>query len=125
MKRVIDKGDFKHFMAKEIEEQPITLKNGINEYVDKSNNDINIYNFPWKINEISSVILIGCGTAYHSCLVAKYWFEQSTSLDVSVDIASEFRYRKIKFKKRLSLRFCFAIRRNCRYICCIRFMQKE
>jgi Glucosamine 6-phosphate synthetase, contains amidotransferase and phosphosugar isomerase domains len=93
-----DKGDYKHFMAKEIEEQPITLKNGINEYVDKSNNDINIYNFPWKINEISSITLIGCGTAYHSCLMAKYWFEELTSLDVNVDIASEFRYRKNRFK---------------------------
>tara|TARA_B100000579_G_scaffold264937_1_gene218427 strand:+ start:168 stop:1988 length:1821 start_codon:yes stop_codon:yes gene_type:complete len=95
-----DKGDFKHFMAKEIEEQSITLKNGINEYVDKSNNDINIYNFPWKTSEISSVTLIGCGTAYHSCLMAKYWFEELTSLDVNVDIASEFRYRKNRFKKK-------------------------
>ena len=94
-----DKGDYKHFMAKEIDEQPLTLKNGINEYIDKFNNDINIYNFPWKINEISSVTLIGCGTAYHSCLMAKYWFEEITSLDVSVDIASEFRYRKNRFKK--------------------------
>ena len=94
-----DKGDYKHFMAKEIEEQPITLKNGIKEYIDSSNNDINIYNFPWKINEISSITLIGCGTAYHSCLMAKYWFEQLTSLDVNTDIASEFRYRKNKFKK--------------------------
>ncbi len=94
-----DKGDYKHFMAKEIEEQPTTLKNGIKEYVDNANNDINIYNFPWKINEISSITLIGCGTAYHSCLMAKYWFEELTSLDVSVDIASEFRYRKNRFKK--------------------------
>ncbi len=94
-----DKGDYKHFMAKEIEEQPITLKNGIKEYLDNANNDINIYNFPWKINEISSITLIGCGTAYHSCLMAKYWFEELTSLDVSVDIASEFRYRKNRFKK--------------------------
>ena len=94
-----EKGDYKHFMAKEIEEQPTTLKNGINEYIDTLNNDINIYNFPWKINEISSVTLIGCGTAYHSCLMAKYWFEELTSLDVNVDIASEFRYRKNRFKK--------------------------
>ncbi len=94
-----DKGDYKHFMAKEIEEQPITLKNGIKEYLDNSNNDINIYNIPWKKNEISSITLIGCGTAYHSCLMAKYWFEELTSLDVSVDIASEFRYRKNRFKK--------------------------
>jgi glutamine---fructose-6-phosphate transaminase (isomerizing) len=94
-----DKGDYKHFMAKEIEEQPITLKNGIKEYIDTANNDISIYNIPWKKNEINSITLIGCGTAYHSCLMAKYWFEELTSLDVNVDIASEFRYRKNRFKK--------------------------
>ena len=93
-----DKGDFKHFMAKEIEEQPQTLKTGIKEYIDSMNNDINIYNFPWKIDEIKSIMLIGCGTAYHSCLMAKYWFEELTNLDVNIDIASEFRYRKNRFK---------------------------
>ena len=93
-----EKGDFKHFMAKEIEEQPETLRTGIKEYVDNLNNDINIYNFPWKISEIKSITLIGCGTAYHSCLMAKYWFEELTSLDVNIDIASEFRYRKNRFK---------------------------
>jgi glucosamine--fructose-6-phosphate aminotransferase (isomerizing) len=93
-----DKGDFKHFMAKEIEEQPQTLKTGIKEYIDSMNNDINIYNFPWKIDEIRSIMLIGCGTAYHSCLMAKYWFEELTTLDVNIDIASEFRYRKNRFK---------------------------
>ena len=94
-----EKGDFKHFMAKEIEEQPTTVKTGIKEYVDKTNSEINIYNFPWKISEINSITLIGCGTAYHSCLMAKYWFEELTQLDVSIDIASEFRYRKNRFKK--------------------------
>ena len=92
-----DKGDYKHFMAKEIEEQPTTIKNCINEYIDRINSSINIFNFPWKTNEISSITLIGCGTAYHSCLMAKYWFEQLTSINVSVDIASEFRYRKNRF----------------------------
>ena len=94
-----DKGDFKHFMAKEIEEQPTTLKNCIKEYIDNINNDINIYNFPWDLKKISSITLIGCGTAYHSCLMAKYWFEELSSLDVTIDIASEFRYRKNRFKK--------------------------
>ena len=94
-----EKGDFKHFMAKEIEEQPLTIKNGIKEYIDQLNNEINIYNFPWNITDINSIKLIGCGTAYHSCLMAKYWFEELTSLDVSIDIASEFRYRKNKFKE--------------------------
>ena len=86
-------------MAKEIEEQPLTIKNGIKEYIDQLNNEINIYNFPWNITDINSIKLIGCGTAYHSCLMAKYWFEELTSLDVSIDIASEFRYRKNKFKE--------------------------
>ena len=94
-----DKGDYKHFMAKEIDEQPLTIKNCINEYIDKKNNEISIFNFPWKIKDISSITLIGCGTAYHSCLIAKYWFEQLTSFDVHIDIASEFRYRKNRFKK--------------------------
>ena len=88
----------KHVIAKEIEEQPQTLKTGSKEYVDSKNNDINIYNFPWEINEIKSIMLIGCGTAYHSCLMAKYWFEELTNLDVNIDIASEFRYRKNRFK---------------------------
>ena len=94
-----EKGDYKHFMAKEIDEQPNTIKNCVNEYIDKINNDINIFNFPFKEKEINSITLIGCGTAYHSCLIAKYWFEQLTSFDVSIDIASEFRYRKNRFKK--------------------------
>ena len=94
-----DKGDYKHFMAKEIDEQPNVIKNCVNEYVDKINNDINIFNFPWNEKDIKNIILIGCGTAYHSCLVAKYWFEELTDLEVSVDIASEFRYRKNRLKK--------------------------
>ena len=93
-----DKGDYKHFMEKEIDEQPTTIKNCVNEYIDKINKQINIYNFPWNISQIKSLVLIGCGTAYHSCLVAKYWFDEHTSLDVTIDIASEFRYRKLKFK---------------------------
>ena len=94
-----DKGDYKHFMAKEIDEQPNVIKNCVNEYVDKINDEINIFNFPWNEKDIKNIILIGCGTAYHSCLVAKYWFEELTDLEVSVDIASEFRYRKNRLKK--------------------------
>ena len=75
-KNLADKGDYKNFMSKEIFEQPITVKNGINEYVDKIKNDINLYNFPIEPKSIEKIVLIACGTAYHSCLVAKYWFEE-------------------------------------------------
>ena len=94
---VSGKGDYKNFMSKEIFEQPITAKKCISEYTDGLKKDINIYNFPLDPKQINKIILIGCGTAYHSCLVAKYWFEELTSIDVEIDIASEFRYRKIKF----------------------------
>ncbi len=92
-----DKGEYKHFMLKEIFEQPNTIKNCIDEYVDINKKNINILNFPIEPKEINKVILIGCGTAYNSCLTAKYWFEELTSIEVEVDIASEFRYRKLKF----------------------------
>ena len=94
-----DKGNFKHFMAKEIHEQPVTIKACLKEYIDQINQNINILNFPWDINEIENIKLIGCGTAYHSCLTAKYWIEQLTNIEVETDIASEFRYRKNRFKK--------------------------
>ncbi|MDC0628673.1 glutamine--fructose-6-phosphate transaminase (isomerizing) [Pelagibacteraceae bacterium] len=92
-----EKGDYKNFMSKEIFEQPNTAKTCINEYIDTLKKDINIYNFPIEPKKITKIILIGCGTAYHSCLVAKYWFEELTNVDVEIDIASEFRYRKVNF----------------------------
>tara|TARA_B100001121_G_C18686943_1_gene621150 strand:- start:490 stop:2307 length:1818 start_codon:yes stop_codon:yes gene_type:complete len=91
------KGDYKNFMSKEIFEQPITAKKCVSEYIDSLNRDINIYNFPIEPKDIKKIILIGCGTAYHSCLVAKYWLEELTTIDIEIDVASEFRYRKLKF----------------------------
>jgi len=99
-KNLADKGDYKNFMSKEIFEQPITVKNGINEYVDKIKNDINLHNFPIEPKSIKKIVLIACGTAYHSCSVAKYWFEELTNIDVEIDVASEFRYRNIKFNQK-------------------------
>jgi glucosamine--fructose-6-phosphate aminotransferase (isomerizing) len=99
-KKTHDKGDYKNFMSKEIFEQPITAKNCINEYVDSLREDINFYNFPIKLESIDKIVLIGCGTAYLSCLVAKYWFEEFTSVDVETDVASEFRYRNVRFNKK-------------------------
>jgi glucosamine--fructose-6-phosphate aminotransferase (isomerizing) len=96
----VDKGEYKHFMLKEIHEQPTTIKNCINEYIDSSKKDISIKNFPIAPDKINKIILIGCGTAYNSCLTAKYWFEELTSIEVDIDIASEFRYRKLKFNSK-------------------------
>jgi len=99
-KHTAEKGDYKDFMSKEINEQNITTKTCIKEYVDQLRQDINLYSFPIKPEEIKKIVLIGCGTAYHSCFMAKYWFEELTSIPIEIDIASEFRYRKIKFDKK-------------------------
>ncbi len=99
-KYTIDKGDYKDFMSKEINEQNITAKTCINEYVDHLRKEINLYNFPINIHDIEKIILIGCGTAYHACATAKYWFEELTNIPVEIDIASEFRYRKIRFNNK-------------------------
>ena len=96
---VVDKGDYKDFMSKEIDEQSSITKKCINEYLDKSRDEINIYNLPIDPNKINKIRLIGCGTAFHSCLMAKYWIEEFTSIDVEADIASEFRYRNVKLNK--------------------------
>ena len=95
----VSKGDFKDFMSKEINEQSITSKTCIKEYIDNLREDINFYNFPINPNKLNKIILVGCGTAYHSCLIAKYFLDDLTSISIETDIASEFRYRKVKFKK--------------------------
>ena len=100
VENISDKGDYKNFMSKEIFEQSITIKKCLSEYTDSLKKDINIYNFPIDPKKINKIVLIGCGTAYHSCLVAKYWFEELTSIDVDIDIASEFRYRNLKFNSK-------------------------
>ena len=99
-KHVAEKGDYKDFMSKEIYEQSITAKTCIKEYIDQLRGDINLYNFPIKPQEIEKIILIGCGTAYHACLTSKYWFEELTSIPIEIDVASEFRYRKLQFNKK-------------------------
>tara|TARA_Y100000590_G_scaffold169955_1_gene194531 strand:+ start:3319 stop:5136 length:1818 start_codon:yes stop_codon:yes gene_type:complete len=96
----VDKGDYKDFMSKEINEQFLTSKTCINEYVDQLRNEINLYNFPINPEKINKIVLIGCGTAYHSCSIAKYWLEELTNISIEIDIASEFRYRKNKFDKK-------------------------
>jgi len=99
-KNSADKSEYKDFMSKEINEQTLTTKNCIKEYVNHLNQDINLYKFPIKPEEIKKIVLVGCGTAYHSCVTAKLWFEELTNISIETDVASEFRYRKIKFDKK-------------------------
>ncbi len=90
------KGNYKHFMEKEIFHQPIGIEDTILNFTDKRRKKIYLPKTNIKFSDFSNIILIACGTAYHSCMVAKYWLEAMTDLNVSIDIASEYRYRKSK-----------------------------
>ena len=93
------KGNYKHFMEKEIFHQPISIEDTILNFADKKRKIVYLPKTNIKFNEFYNIILVACGTAYHSCMVAKYWLEEMTDFNVSIDIASEYRYRKSKVDK--------------------------
>ena len=93
------KGNYKHFMEKEIFHQPISIEDTILNFADKKRKVVYLPKTNIKFNEFSNIIIVACGTAYHSCMVAKYWIEEMTDFNVSIDIASEYRYRKNKVNK--------------------------
>lgn len=88
------KGEYKHYMLKEIYEQPEAIKQTISQALDgNSLRDDFLKNTDADFNKIQSVQIIACGTSYHSGMIAKYWFEQLIGVPCQVEIASEFRYR--------------------------------
>jgi glucosamine--fructose-6-phosphate aminotransferase (isomerizing) len=89
----IDKGGHKHFMAKEIAEQPTVIAEAIGHYLGKSG-EIRLPDPQIDFSGVDRLTMVACGTAYLACLTAKYWFEQIARLPVEVDVASEFRYRE-------------------------------
>jgi len=91
---LIDKGNYRHFMAKEIHEQPEVISHTLAAYVDLATSRVDIPELPFDFANLSRLSLSACGTAFYACLVAKYWFERWARLPVDVDIASEFRYRE-------------------------------
>ena len=91
---LVDKGNHRHFMAKEIHEQPEVIGHTLAAYVDLGANRVDIPVLPFDFTKLTRLSLSACGTAFYACLVAKYWFERWARLPVDVDIASEFRYRE-------------------------------
>lgn len=88
----IEKGGHRHFMAKEIAEQPVVLADAIAHYLQDSG--ITLPEPGLDFTQIDRITMVACGTAFYACHVAKYWFEQIARLPVEADIASEFRYRE-------------------------------
>jgi glucosamine--fructose-6-phosphate aminotransferase (isomerizing) len=90
---LIGKGNYRHFMLKEIYEQPAVIGDTINALVNPATRTVHLPELPFALGKIERVSIIACGTSWHSALVAKYWLERIARIAVEVDIASEFRYR--------------------------------
>ena len=92
--QLVDKGNHKHFMAKEIHEQPEVVGHTLAHYIDMVSETIALpVDLPFDWSKIKRLSISACGTAFYAGLVAKYWFERFAKLPVEIDIASEFRYR--------------------------------
>ncbi len=90
----IGKGGYRHFMLKEIYEQPQVIGDTLHSFVNPTDRTVTLPEVGFDMASVTKLTLIACGTAYYACMVAKYWFEQIARIPVEIDIASEFRYRE-------------------------------
>lgn len=89
----VEKGNHRHFMQKEIFEQPTVVAQTLSSYIRQSDNSVALPQMDFDISSIKRITIVACGTSYYAGLVAKYWFEQFARVPVDIDVASEFRYR--------------------------------
>ncbi|MCC6829304.1 MAG: glutamine--fructose-6-phosphate transaminase (isomerizing) [Novosphingobium sp.] len=89
----IEKGNYRHFMQKEIFEQPTVVAQTLKSYIHQVDQSVALPQIDFDLSTINRVTIVACGTSYYAGMVAKYWFEQFARLPVDVDVASEFRYR--------------------------------
>jgi glutamine---fructose-6-phosphate transaminase (isomerizing) len=91
--QLIDKGNHRHFMAKEIYEQPIVVAQTLRAYLQRLEDRVTLPIPDFDLSTVKRVTIVACGTSYYAGMVAKYWFEQFARVAVDIDVASEFRYR--------------------------------
>src|ERR1700676_5122557 len=96
---LVDKGNHRHFMAKEIHEQPEVVGHTLAHYLDMAAERVALpAELPFDFRALERISIAACGTAYYAGLVAKYWFERFARLPVEIDVASEFRYREVPLR---------------------------
>ncbi|SDJ09063.1 glutamine--fructose-6-phosphate transaminase [Bradyrhizobium sp. Rc2d] len=97
---LVDKANYRHFMAKEIHEQPEVVGHTLARYVDMATERVSLpVKLPFDFKTIQRINITACGTASYAGFVAKYWFERFARVPVEVDVASEFRYREAPLRK--------------------------
>jgi glucosamine--fructose-6-phosphate aminotransferase (isomerizing) len=90
---MIDKGNHRHFMQKEIYEQPVVVAQTLRSYLRRMENEVAMPDMDFDLGAVKRITIVACGTSYYAGLVAKYWFEKFARVPVDIDVASEFRYR--------------------------------
>ncbi|MBL0318622.1 MAG: glutamine--fructose-6-phosphate transaminase (isomerizing) [Alphaproteobacteria bacterium] len=90
---MVGKGNYRHFMQKEIHEQPTVVAETLSYYLHPTSGEIALPVLPFSLKDVDRVTIVACGTSYYAGLVAKYWLESVAKIPASVDVASEFRYR--------------------------------
>ena len=90
---MIDKGNHRHFMQKEIFEQPVVVAQTLRAYLRRMENEVAMPDMDFDLGQVKRITIVACGTSYYAGLVAKYWFEKFARVAVDIDVASEFRYR--------------------------------
>lgn len=96
---MIGKGQYRHFMQKEIFEQPAVIGDTLHSFLNPATLSVQLPSLPFDLSKVSRFTFIACGTAFYAGMVAKYWFEQVARQPVETDIASEFRYREAPMPK--------------------------
>jgi len=96
---MIGKGNFPHFMLKEIYEQPAVIGDTLQTILNPWNEMITLPDLPFDLTKIPRVTMVACGTSYHAGMVARYWFETVAGVPCDIDIASEFRYRTVEMQQ--------------------------
>jgi glucosamine--fructose-6-phosphate aminotransferase (isomerizing) len=90
----VEKGNYRHFMQKEIFEQPTVVAQTLTSYLRREDNSVALPQFDFDISGVKRLTIVACGTSFYAGMVAKYWFEQFARVPVDIDVASEFRYRE-------------------------------
>ena len=122
---LVDKGNHRHFMHKEIHEQPEVISHTLSNYVDFTTGKIKPIDLPWDFATIDRVAISACGTAYLAGLVGKYWFERLARLPVDIDVASEFRYREMPLSKNSAALFVSQSGETADTLASLRYCRKE
>ena len=122
---LVDKGNHRHFMEKEIHEQPEVISHTLAHYLDFAGGAVKPFEVPFDFSKIDRLTVSACGTAYLAGVVGKYWFERYARLPVDIDVASEFRYREVPLPKASAALFVSQSGETADTLAGLRYCRKE